>query len=141
MSTTATSTLRTVSLAASGAYALLVDDDECCLAGMRALVERAGLRPVTARCGGEALVYCDTRRPDLVVTDLSMPQIDGLVFTRWLKARYPTTPVILVSGQDLSDPWLVRQFAPFAAVFPKPVDPEALLTTVAKLVSAGRNAP
>src|SRR4051812_12451059 len=84
-------------------FVLLVDDHESCLRLLRQLVETTGHPCVPAESAVDALVYCDSRPPRAVVTDLMMPQIDGQGLARWLKARYPSVPIVLVTGQDLEE--------------------------------------
>src|SRR5690348_13208005 len=102
---------------------LLVDDYEPCLQLLRALIESAGHRCALARCGADALDACNERRPDAVVTDLTMPGVDGNALAHGIKSRYPSVPVLLLTGHDL-DPLLVEGLRnTFSAVLPKPVDP------------------
>lgn len=85
--------------------------------------------------GIDALIYCDRHRPHVVVTDLSMPALEGDVLARWLKARYPSLPIVLVTGQDVSDPAVRALLGIVVDVLPKPVVPERLvdlLITLAK---------
>ena len=63
---------------ANEAYILLVDDQDQCLCRLEELVKRSGYACVSARSGTEALLACDRRPPRLVVTDLTMPNLDGL---------------------------------------------------------------
>ena len=65
-----------------------------------AFLESRGLRAVTARDGAEAVVVATSLRPDVIIMDLAMPQLDGISATRRLK-RDPKTdaiPVILLTG-------------------------------------------
>jgi CheY-like chemotaxis protein len=109
-------------------YVLLVDDHETCLETLRAVIESAGHRCVAVRSGAEALIYSDDLKPEAVVTDLAMPGINGWVLAHWVKARYPGVPVVVVTGQDPSDPDVVRLGDSVDAVLAKPIDPERLLT-------------
>src|SRR5438270_12911931 len=65
-----------------------------------AFLESRGLRAVTARDGAEAVAVATSLRPDVIIMDLAMPQLDGISATRQLK-RDPKTdriPVILLTG-------------------------------------------
>ncbi|HWE36131.1 MAG TPA: response regulator [Isosphaeraceae bacterium] len=115
-------------------FILLVDDHGPCLERMREVVELTGLPSVAASSGADALACCDARRPSCVVTDLSMPVLDGSALARWLHARYPDLPIILVTGQDLDARARSTLGPAFAAMFPKPVDPALLLDTLGRLV-------
>lgn len=51
----------------------------------------------TARNGAEALNVIDVHKPDVVLTDLNMPEMDGLALVRKLKSQYPEMPVLVLS--------------------------------------------
>jgi CheY-like chemotaxis protein len=111
----------------TGPYVLVVDDHAPSLEKLRLVLESAGYDCVSTTSATEALAYCDTWPPTLVVTDLRMPQIDGPGLARWMHARYPTTPVVLVTGEALDSPTLGHLRRTFAAVLNKPLDVEPFL--------------
>ena len=117
-----------------GPFVLLVDDHETCLVLLRGVIESAGLPCVTASSATDALVYCDAQAPQAVVTDLSMPGLDGDILSHWLKARYPDLPLILITGEDLDAAAATRLLESFAAILPKPVDPAKLLALLEELI-------
>jgi two-component system response regulator YesN len=87
-----------------------------------------------ARDGGEALELARTARPDVVVTDISMDEMDGLEFTSRLLAERPRTKVIILSGYgEFSYAQKALQLR-VAAYLLKPVTPEDLLVSVADAV-------
>jgi CheY-like chemotaxis protein len=122
-------------------FVLLVDDHEPSLVKLQKVVEAAGYRCVATTSSPEALVVCDARRPALVVTDLSMPRLDGQGLARWLKARYPTIPIMLVTGELLDDPTQSAFRGTFAAVLNKPLQLELFLTTLDDLISRSARGP
>lgn len=52
----------------------------------------------TACNGKEAIVYIEERTPDIVITDIKMPEMDGLELAAWIRANYPETEVIFLTG-------------------------------------------
>ena len=82
---------------------LVIDDDPLLLASLKHILELDGHR-VTVADGGQAGIdaFCtaEARREPFsaVITDLGMPKIDGRVVAAAVKARSPTTPVILLTG-------------------------------------------
>lgn len=81
---------------------LVVDDDELNLFLIRNLLEREGYELHTFTSPLLALGQIQELRPGLVLTDLVMPHMDGLEFTRKVKEMYPV-PVILLSASDEGD--------------------------------------
>ena len=106
-------------------FVLLVDDHEPTLLSLRQVVERAGHPCVATVCSSEAQGYCLGRKPSVLVTDLAMPRLDGHALGLWIKDRYPTVPILLVTGELLCPDRLERLRETFTAVLTKPlqVDP------------------
>jgi CheY-like chemotaxis protein len=77
---------------------LIADDGPTDRAVVGALLRRAGLEVREAVGGREALAEAALRRPDLVLTDLVMPGLDGLALTRALREADPGLPVILMTA-------------------------------------------
>ncbi len=85
---------------------VLVADDA---AGIRELlclllVDEAGL-DVVAACGdgAEAIRLADEAEPDVVVLDVSMPQVDGLDALPEIRRRLPTATIVMVSGRERTE--------------------------------------
>ncbi|MCE7984500.1 MAG: DNA-binding response regulator [Caldilinea sp. CFX5] len=76
---------------------LLVDDEESLVSTLKTFLELSGFAVVTARNGLEALDRLAQERPDLVVLDVLMPQLDGRETVRRLRGRGEWTPVILLT--------------------------------------------
>jgi two-component system KDP operon response regulator KdpE len=86
---------------------LLVDDEPHVLVLLRALVKQLGVQTVwEAADGAEALEQAAAHRPQVVLLDLNLPQIDGLHVLEKLKADYPKMPVIVVSAQSTQKTFL-----------------------------------
>ncbi len=78
---------------------LVVDDDVQVGKVLQALLGQAGIAAVLARSGAEALeVLAGSARIDAVVTDLQMPEMDGLQLLQRIMARWPEVPVMLLTG-------------------------------------------
>lgn len=116
---------------------LLVEDD---LDGRRMYADwlsDAGFRVDQAHNGFQALERAFDSRPDVVVTDLNIPGIDGFELTRRLKqdARTRDVPVLAVTGYAAfaSDPERARR-AGCDAVLAKPCSPEDLEAAIRGLI-------
>jgi CheY-like chemotaxis protein len=116
---------------------LLVEDDQD---GRRMYAEwltDAGFRVSEAHNGLQALERALESRPDVVVTDLNIPGIDGFELTRRLKQdpRTRDVPVLAVTGYAAfaADPGRARR-AGCEAVLPKPCSPDDLEGAIRSLI-------
>jgi CheY-like chemotaxis protein len=75
---------------------LLLDDDEAALAWMRAALESRGHRVATFTTARAALEALESIKPDLIVSDVLLPEIDGLAFARLVRQR-GGTPLMFLS--------------------------------------------
>ncbi len=83
-----------------GEAVLIVDDEPEIIAGMRAMLENKNYRVLVARTGVEALavVKCYGPEIDLVMTDIMMPEMDGIEMIRELRRLHPGIQIIASSG-------------------------------------------
>jgi CheY-like chemotaxis protein len=111
---------------------LIVDDDPDVRELFSYVLQRAGAAVTVAVDGTSGLRAALDRHPDLVVTDIAMPRMDGIDMTRRLREEEPTwaVPVVAVTGQMVADePERARQ-AGCSAVVAKPCSPEELVHLV-----------
>lgn len=73
------------------------DDEEVCDQVTTFLREKCG-EVLRAANGREALEHCDLHCPDMIISDVVMPEIDGLEFSEISKQRNPSTPIILTTA-------------------------------------------
>src|SRR4051794_18183682 len=86
---------------------LLVEDNENLRRALHRLLEDAGADEVTEACDGhEAMSRMPDTRPDLIVTDFQMPQMDGIRFTRAIRAAGIDTPIVMISA--MNDPTVTK---------------------------------
>jgi CheY-like chemotaxis protein len=121
------------------ANVLLVDDHPGILAVLTKILTKAGHRPVTAANGREALKQLSGGHFDLVITDINMPDMDGIELILALRETSESVPIIAISGGGLMPAEsLLRDASAFGAmdVIPKPFRNEDLLRLVAKHLDA-----
>ncbi len=82
----------------SPARILLVDDEPDMLENCSRILSRQGHTCVIAANGREALAILERERPDLLVTDLKMPEMDGMALLRHAHEMDPTLPVIMLTA-------------------------------------------
>ncbi len=85
--------------------ALIVDDDPELLGILRKYLENHGLETVSAANGAEALAVAPSRRPDIIITDVEMPRMDGFALCRRIKENKALAdiPVIIMTGKKISE--------------------------------------
>jgi two-component system cell cycle sensor histidine kinase/response regulator CckA len=77
---------------------LLVDDDDLVRFAIACLMEDEGFSVLEASCGAQALEIAPHHRPDLVVTDVMMPEMNGWEVAVELRRQMPAIPILFVSG-------------------------------------------
>ncbi len=101
---------------------LVVDDEERLVSLLKAYLSNEGFRIVTAKNGREALFQARNEKPDLILLDIMMPEMDGYEFIR-LHRKERETPIILltakieesdkVAGLELgADDYVTKPFSP-----------------------------
>lgn len=84
---------------------LLADDHALVLAGIRALVEELGGTQIVAEAnnGREAVALAKQHKPDLVIMDISMQELNGIEATAQIMAEVPATKVLILSMHTTED--------------------------------------
>lgn len=115
---------------------LLVDDDDMVREPMQEILSEFGLNVVAAADGTEALALLEASSGfDILVTDLSMPRMDGLTLTGAVHERAPGLPVILLTGLS-EDEELDHIEARNVCVLRKPISSTRLADEIARMVGA-----
>lgn len=81
-----------------GRQILVVDDEPLLRHAMARGLEQRGYKVSDAADAGEALAILDDAQPALLLSDVRMPGMDGVELARQARARYPSLPILLVSG-------------------------------------------
>jgi DNA-binding NtrC family response regulator len=77
---------------------LIVDDESSQRTGLAGMVKAWGMRAETATDGEDALAKLESFSPDVIVTDLNMPRMDGYELMRTLRERGEATPIVVVTA-------------------------------------------
>jgi DNA-binding NarL/FixJ family response regulator len=117
---------------------LLVDDDALVRSGLRIMLAGAKNLDVVAEAadGREVLGAVDLHRPDVVLMDIRMPQLDGIATTRLLTTQ-PDPPAIVVLTTFDADELVLRALQAGAAGFLLKDTPPAEIVRAIELVHAG----
>lgn len=118
---------------------LVVDDDELMRGAVTDILTGAGHETVEAPDGQSASDRLSKGDIDLVVTDISMPDRDGLELIREITRNAPALPVIAMSGNHLDGVDVLAAARAFgaAACLEKPFRADTLLDALEKVLPAG----
>ncbi|MDP6720379.1 MAG: response regulator, partial [Pirellulaceae bacterium] len=116
-------------------YVLIVEDSPTQLAQMQLLLEEAHFRTETAVNGQLGLDKVRQELPMMVVTDLHMPEMNGLELVEMLKMEFPSLPVLLTTAQGSEEIAIEALQKGAASYVPKRNLEEMLLSTVEQLMT------
>jgi two-component system chemotaxis response regulator CheY len=115
---------------------LIVDDSASVRQVVSIALKGAGYEVITGVDGKDALTKLDGQRVHLIISDVNMPNMDGITFVseaRKLPA-YKFTPIIMLTTESQEEKKRQAQAAGAKAWVTKPFQPEQMLSAVAKLV-------
>jgi len=115
---------------------LIADDEIYMLRLLDATLRKGGYRVVQARNGKEALAAAANDKPDLIIMDVMMPDLDGLSAVHQLKQSESTAkiPVIVLSSKGHALTKVEAEIAGASLFLTKPFSPNQLLTEVQKIL-------
>ena len=116
--------------------ALLVDDSTTLLMSIEGVLKKAGWEVRTATGGREALAALASYKPDLIITDLNMPGMDGITLIREIR-KLPQTrfvPILMLTTESLQAKRQEAKAAGATGWLVKPVQANALMDVVRRVV-------
>ncbi|MBU8545934.1 MULTISPECIES: response regulator [Roseomonadaceae] len=115
---------------------LLAEDEALAAMAIEEELLAEGYEVVLAADGQAALEAARVRKPDLLLTDLRMPRLDGAGLIRALRAEMPDLPVVVMTGY--APPGGAQAFGGAGegpvALFPKPLDMDAVLVALRRML-------
>ncbi len=117
---------------------LIADDHTLVRSGLRSMLRREPDIEIVgeARNGREAVELCRSLRPDLVLMDVRMPEMDGLEATRAVKQEHPETGVLMVTMHENRDYMLEATKAGAAGYVLKDASRSELISAVRRVADA-----
>jgi CheY-like chemotaxis protein len=112
---------------------LVVDDEPSFRECLGMLLVSAGYDVVEAENGVNAVSQLTRTVPDLIVTNLNMPQMSGIELIKHVRSRYPSISIVAMSGDYQGDAVPAGIIAD--AFYPKGEHPHHLLTAIAGLIA------
>ncbi|TFL18656.1 response regulator transcription factor [Jannaschia formosa] len=117
---------------------LIVDDDPRLREVVRVALGRAGHETLTAADGQQALDRAARERPDLIVLDIGLPELDGLEVCRRLRGRDDEVPVLFLTARDDEVDRIVGLELGADDYVTKPFSPRELVARVAAILKRAR---
>ena len=125
----------------TGCLILLVDDHKDTLDAIRLLLEYRRARVLAATAGRDGLDLVARHHPKVIISDLSMPQMDGYELLEHVRELAPEeggdAPVIALTGRFDAEERRKALDAGFARFLKKPVDPEQLVQEICQVLQFG----
>ncbi|MDD2620719.1 MAG: response regulator [Syntrophomonadaceae bacterium] len=120
---------------------LLADDNENMRASIRKLLELDKSIDIVAEAatGREVIQQIEVMEPEVVIMDISMPEMDGLEATHYISQYYPQVFVIIISVYDEIQNFKKAMMAGAKEYLVKPLSPDDLNTTIRRVAQLGRN--
>jgi DNA-binding response OmpR family regulator len=126
--------------ASKPARILVIEDEGDILEVLKLLLEYEGHRVSTAKDGRTALAAAAAHSFDLVVMDISMPDMSGIEVARALRADAKTADVRIAFHTGLDEHWVRERFADYDLYLTKANDAEVLVEEIAGLLARTRSA-
>ncbi len=118
---------------------LVIDDEAIVRVSCQRVLTPEGFNVVVVPSGSEAIERLENENFDLVLTDLKMPDMDGLEVLKTIKSRWPEMIVIIITGYGtISTAVQAIKLGAFEYI-EKPFTPEDILNTVKKAISSIRS--
>lgn len=116
---------------AARAKILVVDDDPAVREVVRTMLESADYDVAVAANGKEALAALKVSKYDVIITDLVMPEQEGIETIKVVRREYPEAKVIAMSGAFGGDYLRIAGYLGAHGTLAKPLSLSSVLTTVA----------
>lgn len=114
---------------------LIVDDEENARIGLSKLLAQEGYQVACVANGQEALQFLSRERVNLVISDINMPEMNGLTFLRELNRNYPSTNVIMITAYGGVESYLEAMNLGAFEYIHKPVKLEELRSVMNKIAA------
>ena len=119
------------------AQLLLVDDEPGLREAVRDYLQESGFNVQVASNANEGWELMQLSTPDLVISDIMMPQVDGYQFLKQMREdpRFQALPVIFLTAKGMTSDRIQGYQAGVDAYLPKPFDPDELIAIVENLLA------
>ncbi len=114
---------------------IIIDDSMSIRETVKMPLESTGYRVLTAEDGVKGLAACQREKADLVITDLNMPNMDGITLIGHLRAlpTYKFVPILMLTTESQEEKKMAGKKAGATGWIVKPFDPARFLAVVQKV--------
>ncbi len=116
---------------------LIIDDESSVIKMLSKLLERNNYEVISATDGNKGVRLFKEHNPDIIITDLIMPEKEGLEMIREIKQLKSDAKIIAISGGGANDPKMYLSLAAkfgAARTLTKPIDTKLLISTIEELL-------
>ena len=112
----------------------VVDDEAVISMTLAAILTRSGFEAVPFTNPMEALRVAETKSPDILITDVVMPELNGIDLAIQIKSKFPSCHVVLFSGQATTSDRLEKasRLGHDLTILTKPIHPKDLLAAISQ---------
>ncbi len=118
---------------------LVVDDEDDVRLTLRSMLESAGYQVLEAPNGKVAMTICRSQPVDLMITDIFMPEQEGMETIQAVRREFPNLPIIALSGKAPGVYLKTARLLGAQATLEKPIRLQTLLETVRTLLQPDRS--
>jgi NADH-quinone oxidoreductase subunit E/NADP-reducing hydrogenase subunit HndA len=113
---------------------LVVDDEPIVIRSCEAVLKAEGFNVESTLSGKDAILKMEQQPYDLVITDLKMPEVDGITLIKWIKQNRPDTGVVIITGYPSQDTMKDALDIGIIDYVPKPFTPSVLTDVTRRAV-------
>ncbi len=113
---------------------LVVDDEAVVRRSCMRILEAEGYKVEVASGGREAILTMEKNPYDFVITDLKMPEVDGLTLIKWTRKSRPETGILIITGYPSQETIKDALELGIIDYVPKPFTPSVLIDVVSRAV-------
>jgi DNA-binding NtrC family response regulator len=118
---------------------LVVDDEENARIGLSRLLSNEGFLVDSVSNGCEALNYLRQQEVDLIITDINMPEMNGIIFLKELNKSFPKSNVIMITAYGGVESYIEAMNLGAFEYINKPLKIEELKSILKKIFKESRN--
>lgn len=118
---------------------LVVEDEPNNMMLMTIILKNDGHEPIEAFTGAEGIAKTFDSKPDIVLMDLNLPDLDGFEATRRIRKINKYVPIIAVTSYSMDDVRKEFNKAGFNGFIQKPFNPSTIMDEIKQIIGSDRN--